>query len=676
MEGKRIFGSRLFLAVLAGLVILNSCFFAYQQRQTRIIGEICHQKLDEFSESTHKEVIVWCDEVQQAAWDAVWALEWDYNGEEEWERQASERLEEQYTYLIDYQGYLQKIDADALKLQSVSLFADPDSFGYKNTVKTAEDFAPMKAVSVTPGRDLAVTAVFEDKWTDYSIVILLFVVCALFAAERKEGLWPMIHAAPGGRWQLALKRVWLLLAAAFLGTVVLVGSKVLLSGWMYHGLGEWDRTLQSIPMFFNVPIPMTVGQFWLLYIVEKALGAFWIGLVLWAVLSAISNLGLALAASGLLLAVEYVCTLIPSYSMFAMARYVNIFSYVDFIGVFTRYLNLNVFGSLISGCDLVLWMLGLLCPVFIAVNLLIAQWKHPVAPMNRLLRWGNRLSKKINPRLPVPGEGLKLLWKRKGILLLVLLAIIVLRRSPPPREQVQWDPFIQQYQSQYAGPITEDTVPTLMSAAENSLNEGYSAALTDIVMQVQSAPEGAWLVPTAPYDAVFSGNLGNYHRVTALIVLLFTVLLLAPMGSQERQNGMTALLRSTGGRERLRWKKHLLLLTLVTVIWAGVYGAELYKIVTEHGTFQYLHAPACSLEVFREIPTSVSLGLILSAYYLLKLPVLVLVGELCFFLSNRCTKNRDAILLTGGVILLPAAIATIGSKVGTYLSFLILISGQ
>ena len=676
MESKRVFGSRLFLAVIMGLVVLNSCFFVYQQRQTRLIGDIFHQKLNDFSESTHEEVIAWCDQVQQAAWDAAWALEWAYNGEGERERQASELLEEQYLYLMDYQSYLQKIDADALKLQRVSLFADPDSFGYKNTVKTAEDFTPMKDVSVTPGRDLAVTAVFEDKWTDYSIVILLFLVCALFAAERKEGLWPMIHATAGGRWRLAFKRVWILLGTAFLGTVVLVGSKVLLSGWMYHGLDEWDRALQSIPMFFNVPIPMTVGQFWLLYILVKALGAFWIGLVLWAVLSAISNLGLALCASGLLLAAEYACTWIPSASMFAIARYVNVFSYVDFVEVFTHYLNLNVFGRLISGSDLVLWMLAVLCPLFIVINLLIAQWKHPVAPMNRLLRWGNRLGKKINPRLPVPGEGVKLLLKRKGVLLLVLLAVIVLRRAPPPREQVQWDPFIQQYQSQYAGPITEDTVTNLVTAAENALNPGYSAALTDLVMQVQSAPAGAWLVPTASYDAVFSDNLGNYHRVTALIVLLFTVLILAPIGSQERQNRMTALLRSTGGRERLGLKKHLLLLTLVTIIWAGIYGTELYKIIGEHGVFQYLQAPACSLEVFRNVPVSVTLGVLLAAYYLVKLPVLVLVGELCAFLSGRCYKNRDAILLCGGTILLPAAIGTIGSKIGVYLSLLVLLSGQ
>ena len=261
-------------------------------------------------------------------------------------------------------------------------------------------------------------------------------------------------------------------------------------------------------------------------------------------------------------------------------------------------------------------------------------------------------------------------------MLLALLAAIIFRMDPPPREYVQWDPYIQHYQNVYAGPIEADTAEKLSASMEVTGDEGNSAALMEIMMQIQFAPEGAWIVPTAPYDAVWSDNLNNHHRITALMVLLFTVLILAPMGSQERQNGMEMLLNSTGGRERLRLKKQLLLLFLVTVIWAGVYGMELFNIVTEHGTFQYLHAPACSLEVFREVPASVSLGFLLAAYFLQKLPVLVLVGELCFFLSHLCTKNRDALLLCGGTILLPAAIATIGSKVGTYLSFLVLLSGQ
>ena len=92
--------------------------------------------------------------------------------------------------------------------------------------------------------------------------------------------------------------------------------------------------------------------------------------------------------------------------------------------------------------------------------------------------------------------------------------------------------------------------------------------------------------------------------------------------------------------------------------------------------FQCLNAPACSLEVFRDVPASVSLLTLLAAYYLLKLPVLILTGELCLLLSNRCSKNRDALLLCGGVIVLPAAIATIGSKAAAYISLLLPLSGQ
>ena len=141
MEGKRVLGSRLFLSVLVGLLILNSGFFLYQQRQTRQMGDLWHRQLEIFSDSSQGEVLSWCDTLQQEARDAIWAQAWDYEGEKELQRQMSEELEAQYTYLMGYPDYLKKIEADAKKLQSVSLFADPESVGYKNTVKTAGDFA-------------------------------------------------------------------------------------------------------------------------------------------------------------------------------------------------------------------------------------------------------------------------------------------------------------------------------------------------------------------------------------------------------------------------------------------------------------------------------------------------------------------------------------------------------
>ena len=674
MEAKRILKNPLFLATMLALLLLNAFFFIYQQTDGqgdfREYGNAYHWELDALADLSWEEGLSRCEIEEQEVLEN-WGSS---NNIQRYE--VIQQITAQYEYLLGYESYLGKIDADAAKLQSVSLFADPNSTAYQNTVKTAEDFHAMDGVSVSLGHDLAVTEVFADKWADYSIVILICMVCGLFVAERKEGLWPMIYAAPGGRWKLVCKRLRILFAAAWIGTVLIVGSKVLLCGWVFHGLGEWNRVLQSIPMFQNVPTPFTIGQFWLLYIAVKAMGAFWIGLVLWAVLSAISNLGLALTAAGLLMGLEFACTAIPSSSMFAVLRYVNVFSYVDFIPVFSRYLNISVFGGLISGSDLVLAILPFLCLIFAGLNVLIVERKHPVSSSNRLLHWADRILRKLDPKLPRCGEFGKLMVKRKGAILLIILAIVALRMEEPPRAYVPYDPYIQHYQSEYAGPITEDTILALEEALANAMDTGNQISLQTVLESAQNAPEGAWIIPTAPYDAIWSNNLNNYHRRTALITILFLVLTLAPIGSQERQNNMTVLLTSTsGGRKRLWFRKQVVLLAVTTFVWLMVYGGELIHTINAYGAFRCLSAPAFSLELFRTAP-SILLGGMLALYYGAKLLVLLVIGEICFALSSRCSKNRDAILVCCAFLLIPAALAAIGSVVGEYLSFLIPLSGM
>ena len=669
MEAKRVLKNPLFLATLAVLLLLNAFFFIYQQTDGqgdfREYGNVYHRELDALSDLSWEEGLAQCEIAEQDV------LENWGSGNNIQKYNVIQQITGQYEYLLGYEAYLGKIDADAAKLQSVSLFADPNSTAYQNTVKTAEDFHAMDGVSVSMGHDLAVTEVFADKWADYSIVILICVVCGLFVAERKEGLWPMIYAAPGGRWKLVCKRIGILFVAAWIGTVLIVGSKILLCGWVFHGLGEWDRVLQSIPMFQNVPTPFTIGHFLLLYIAVKALGAFWIGLVLWAVLSAISNLGLALTAAGLLMGMEFACTAIPSSSMFAVLRYVNVFSYVDFIPVFSRYLNISVFGSLISGSDLVLAILPFLCLIFAGLNVLIVERKHPISASNRLFHWADGMVRKLDPKLPWCGEFGKLLVKRKGAILLIILAIVAIQMEEPPRAYVPYDPYIQHYQSEYAGPITENTIEALEEALENAMDTGNQIGLQTVLESAQNAPEGAWILPTAPYDAIWSNNLNNYHRRTALITMLFLVLTLAPIASQERQNNMTVLLTSTsGGRRRLWLRKQLVLLAVTAFVWLLVYGGELIHTVNAHGAFQCLSAPAFSLELFRNT-AAIPLGGMIALCYGAKLLVLLVIGKICFALSSRCSKNRDAILVCCAVLLIPAALAAIGSSVGEYVSFVL-----
>ena len=50
----------------------------------------------------------------------------------------------------EYDSYLDGIDEQARKMTGISLFAEPDSFSYKNIAKTPNDFAHLKGSTLAP----------------------------------------------------------------------------------------------------------------------------------------------------------------------------------------------------------------------------------------------------------------------------------------------------------------------------------------------------------------------------------------------------------------------------------------------------------------------------------------------------------------------------------------------
>ena len=313
----------------------------------------------------------------------------------------------------------------------------------------------------------------------------------------------------------------------------------------------------------------------------------------------------------------------------------------------------------------------------IVAVVVIASKKHPVSVTAPLLRWIDRVIKRVDPLVAGGGEACKLLIKRKGIVVLALLFLVVSQMEAAPRAYVAWDPFVQHFQRQFQGPITQEKLDEMTLLLEEGGMDAYDQnGLRTVLEDAMAAPEGAWIVHSATYEAVWNDNVENYQRDTGAVAILFLVLLLSPIASQERQSSMVALLNSTcGGRERLMKKIQLLVLGLKVLVWVMVYGTELCLIIKEHGSFNALMAPAESLELLRTSGWSVPLWVVLALFYLWRLLVLVAVAEVCFCLSSHCQKDRDAMLLCGGVVVIPAALAAIGSAVGEYFSFLLPLGG-
>lgn len=680
MEVRRVLLHRTFLAALVLLLALNCFFFLYSQKKNgtlRSYADTYDALVREMQTLPAEEGQRVCqsrkDEMMELS-DADHLWIWKQENAEKYD--AVQQLLAQYDHLLGYEDYLERVQENAKMLQSVSIFSKPGSTSYKNTIKTAADFARMFGSKVTLGHDLAVTEVFADPFADYSILILMGVCCALFLSERREGLWPMIHAAPAGRMKLCLRRILTLLFAALIGTLVLLGSKILLSTWLYHGFGEEGRLLQSIQMFYNVPTPMTVGQFWALYLGVKFLGAFLLGLATYAILSGIANLSLAFSACALAMGAEFGLTKVPAASIFAPLRYCNLFSYIRFDTVFRNYLNLRFFGGMISGSALVEVLIAPLCAVLGTVCVFIACRKKPVSAPNRLLSLLDRLSARFRakPKTLFAWEGYKLLWRRRGILILILLAIVAVKAAPAYREPKRLDMYTQFYEQKYAAPITDDTLRGLEDDLAQSEGGDRSAAISEIISRAQMLPEGSWIVPMQPYEAIWSNNYGNYHRATALKALLFLILLLSPIAAQERQAGLLPQFRATpAGRSRLWRKKLLLCLLMAFAVWIVIYGAELWHAAKQYDGFLSLGAPLYSLG--SGVESAMPIWAAMTIYYLLKLAVLCVGAVLCLLLSDFCRRTRDALLLCTGVLLLPAALAAIGSNAAAKISLLLPLGG-
>lgn len=677
MEIKRILTGKPLVLLLLVLLSVSTYFFIYQNSSSDVDflyqGEVYDNLLDELSDLSVEDGLKRCEEYENIALSQMLDGTWIDTQENVIRLQMISQIKAQYEHVLGYGEYLSNIQDNAEQLMGISLFMNEGTFAYKNTIKTAEDFYDLQWVNVTVGHDLAVTEVLSDNWTDIIALFPVFLVCGLFLAERKKGLISLVYATPGGREKLALKRMITLLLTSFISIAVLFGAKILLNGALYHGLDEWDRALQSIPVFYNVPYEITVREFWLWYLLIKSLGLFLAGLMIWLIQSIFSNTPVALGVLGIFVGVEFACTAIPSSSLFAVFRYLNILSYINYLPVFTRYLNISVLGTIISGNELVCALLPILLILLSIAIILVVKKRYPIARESLLQRRLRQLKFRLDYKTSGGGlfvkEAKKLLIYRRGLLVLIVLFALLTQIGAPVRDESPLDMYLDYYEQKYAGPITEETLSALQSELASADSSERRSALKQLILRVSNASDSSWIVESAPYEALFTVQM--HHYTAALISLLFLVLLVSPIISQERQSDMPVLLGSTpAGRKKLWITKQLLVSMCAFVVWFMVYGSEFFKICNIYGTFSQLMAPTSSLKNVVAVEWNMRLWQAVALVYGLRLLVLLCAAQACLLLSSLCQKNSNAIILGCSVIVIPAALAAIDSFVGKSISLL------
>ena len=603
------------------------------------------------------------------------------------EREACELLSAQVRYLSEFNAYYSTIKKNAEKLQHTSIFGDPTSFAYRNTIKTVKDFEAIDGARGALGDDRAVTSVFDDPIADYLMLLFMAAFCVIMLKERRTGLWQLVRSTKHGRARLAGSRIVILFICSLLATVFLFGSRLAISYITYDGFGWGSRIIQSIRGYNGIPFPLQVNSFVLIYCGIKLVCTFLTGVLLYLLLSSIKNVNIAIAFTGAVLAMEFTLySAVRDSSILVPFKYINIFQLIVPRGFVVNYLNLNVFEHPLNtrvAAVIVMTVLSALAAVGVV---LVHLYKRPVGKPNPIENLLDGIRKRTY-RLVWMQETGKALFAERGIFVIAVLVFLFFSFGKLPEPTVSEDQrSVATYYKKYAGSISEATLASIdldlekvrhdIANSEDSFMammgqktllglEFLKQDVSDIIERNASGeyPRQIKLLPPFTYMTVFGSGSREFETGLGLKALLCIALLTAGLYAYERQSSMTKLLRALPeGRTRLFLKKELLTFVFSVLVFSGVYLPEIIALAKNdfYGGFTCFGFPVQGLEIMRESRLSISVGALTVSFYAARLFAIFSVGSAAGLLSNLSDRANNAFVINTAVFAVPACVAAMG----------------
>lgn len=653
IEWKRIASDRKRIALMFCIPLVCLILFFYQKTIDAMMVDPQEYRalVDEWRDSSPEEIVAVLSEQFELSENEV-------------------RLRIQAEYLLDYPDYLDRVQEQSYQMQHSSIFGgDPNSFTYRNILKTAKDFESCSGSGIRLGNDRAIQDWLSFSWADWGFLAAVLLLVMSFLDERKKGLSAIVRSSPAGRGKLQFSRLLILLFYCAGMTLLLYYLPLGLSLSMEGGWEDLSRPVQSLAEFQKCTAQLTISEFFAHFFFVKTACGFLLGVLIWFALSFLEQVQLCWMATAAGLAVEYLLySNIPAQSILSPLRYVNMFSYVFTSQLYTEYVNINLLSYPVGKSTL---LIGLLITVAVVLSVVIAillPKRYPFGNRDRLGKWlhlWNRAGDALRRRLGMIGfEWYKLLFLTAGGLLLIL-GLLFSRDLPLNSGAYNRleDSVYRQYMAQVQGPVTQatfDYITQAKAALETSEMDTaeFEAALSRLEQTVNGLSEGAWLVDDTMFMNIYGSDSWYAQRNTALVALLILCACLSPLFSAEQNSDLRKVLHSTPrGRERLFWTKYGVALDVAALVWLMVFVQEWCTASNMLGE-AVLNAPCISIEMLMKFPGTVRS--FLTVLCISKGIALLIPMNLCVFIGVQSRGFEKALLISIISILIPATACRFG----------------
>lgn len=585
-----------------------------------------------------------------------------------------------------YGDYKQEIEDNAEKMTSISLFADPGSFTYRNAKKTAGDYAAMDLFPMQFENSRGIDAATQGMFTDvFALAFILLCTVALLTQEKENKTLDLLKSMPDGRGTLAASKMGAVFICCLIAVALFYGTDYSLAGALY-GFGNLNRPIQGVLGFLGSTWRISVGNYLLWFLLCKLLVFVLWGSVLFTVCVLAKKSVQVYAATAVLVGIScglYYAT--DPVSPLSPLKYINLFYFLNTSKLFSNYLNINLFGFPAGFVPVFFTstLLGAALFSFLSIRAFAGQ---KTAQFRQKKTGGAESRHKIRGNVSlIRHESYKSFFAGGALLILTLASAFQaagFRVDAYVFMDIN-DVFYNRYMTQLEGPVTADT---------DRFIQNEQKRFDDVTKQLmktpssQSAPRTIELSNQLSAQQAFNQVVERYkylkelqkntgkrgylfydrgHRLLtaaesersdAGLALFCTVLLIACTVyafTIEYRSGVIDIIRATRyGRRKLFAVKQSVCMIIAVLCFLIVYLPEYLRVFLSYGTAG-LTAPACSLPQLSGMPE----GVTLLDYYLLinlvRLAGLFLCIEIVA-IASCCAENYImAALISTAVIDLP-----------------------
>lgn len=588
----------------------------------------------------------------------------------------------------DYPGFLESIDTAAKTMTTVSIFADKDSFSYRNIIKTPPAYKAVKSVQPILAPSEGVKLATDNPASDIlTLFVIIAFVSAVFYKDRESGITALIKPLKYGRIRLALTKTALIFTVCLFAEALTFVSNMAI-GSSRFGLGDLVRPVQSLDGYMSCNFPISVAQMLIFSFGVKLFGMFLCAIIAQCLFIRLSNTMSYICVIGVSAVEVTLFLLIEETSIFSPLKQINLTAFVSSARLFETYSNINFFGYPINLIETSLISIAAFTAVFIA----LACKLYSTISISEVKRSTKLVFSKKIPTSLFGYTAYKHLVTHNGAKILVAVLAIQLYTAVNYHKPYNLD------DNCYYGYCAEISQMTDSEADEfiNAEDARFEALMTGQIvsdnneLQAQIGYEKAKrqfehikslgynaeeMFYQTGYKAMFGIDGLKQDYVLGLIAIATLCLMVSPLISYDNRCRIGYVIYTTKAGKRMYFRHNCIMSAIVAITTSVFVYIPYFAQILKNFETEGLTSSVRCIEEFAKLP-NISVLAYLILIFVYRTVILLILSQLLVLISAKCQSPTTAIIVTLAVFCLPIITYIAGAEPAKWLCLPISGNGE